>query len=337
MRTLLLSLFLSAISLFAQIGPVGPGGTGGSTGATGATGPTGGSGVALLQSGAVTGNCTTDSNQTYYWNNASGASYAIPTSPTTGCTIILQNNDGSNVFTVSNASAQTVNGQTGALSIAVCGTPTTGCPTKRLSWDAVNSVWIWGNPNGAAGATGATGPTGSGAWTLLSDQTIGSPAASVSFSSIPATYKVLKLFITAVSSAATAGDDTVIAQANGDSGAHYFYQYLRGQNATASAGQPIGLTAGAFVAIIPNVGNAGSVANIPGTAEVTFNGYAGTVFYKTAFSQDQEIAAATLAFFTYDGIAWVWEDTSAINAIALTLTSGSNFVTGSRLTLYGIN
>lgn len=135
---------------------------------SGPTGATGGSGTSVLQSGVVTGSCATDNNQTYYWTSASGASYAIPTSPTTGCSIILQNNDGSNTLTISNASAQTVNGQTSALSIAVCGTPTTGCPTKRLSWDAVNSVWIFGNPNGAVGATGPTGPTGSGGLTVQS-------------------------------------------------------------------------------------------------------------------------------------------------------------------------
>ena len=128
----------------------------GPTGATGSIGP------ATLVSGTVTGNCATDNNQIRYFNSASGASFAIPPVPSSPCKVFLQNNDRANALTISNLSAQTVNGQTGALTIDACAVPTSGCPVKSLTWDLANSVWIFGNPTtpGATGATGGTGASG---------------------------------------------------------------------------------------------------------------------------------------------------------------------------------
>ena len=108
----------------------------------------------LLESGAVTGSCTSDSGQLYYWTSASGASYSVPATPAVPCNVYLQNNDTANALSITNAGAQTVNGQTSALSIGLCTTPTAGCPVKVLRYDLVNSVWIFGNPT-TAGATGA--------------------------------------------------------------------------------------------------------------------------------------------------------------------------------------
>lgn len=120
-------------------------------------------------SGVVTGSCTSDNGARYYWTSASGAAYAVPPAPTSSCTVFLQNNDTANALSITNAGAQTINGQTGGVSIAPCASVTAGCPVKALSYDLTNSVWIFGNPTtgNVAFATSTTSNTiGTGSQTF---------------------------------------------------------------------------------------------------------------------------------------------------------------------------
>lgn len=144
----LIGIVILAGAAFAQLGP-----GGGVSQYPGVQGPPGTVGNTTLQTGAITGTCVSDNNQRYYWTNASGASYSVPPAPASECSVLLQNNDPSNTLSITNAGAQTVNGQTSGLTISACTTPTAGCPVKVLSYDVANSVWTFGNPT-TAGAAG---------------------------------------------------------------------------------------------------------------------------------------------------------------------------------------
>lgn len=208
-------LFILALSvsfLFCQIGPVGGGGTIPSTtnvlkgdGAGNAAAVSGTStncvlvngtntvcagsvGSATLQAGNITGLCSSDNNQRYYWTSASAASYSIPPAPSVACSVILQNNDPSNALSITNAGAQTVNGQTSGLAMAACTAPTNGCPVKVLSWDLTNSVWIFGNPTtpgasgiGYGGSSTASLPVATGSTTFGTQAGLGYVAGANSY------------------------------------------------------------------------------------------------------------------------------------------------------------
>lgn len=170
------------------------------------------------------------------------------------------------------------------------------------------------------------------AMTLISDQLLGGAAATVTFSSIPATYKHLRLLIEARSSTSATGD-TVYFQANADTTLNYAVQQVYGSNATASAGQNLSATAD-----IMEVPAATALAGESGVAECTFVNYAGTTFNKRATVINGATVGATLSGNMYSLIKiWRWGNTAAISGLVVGLASGANFITGSRFTLYGLS
>jgi len=167
---------------------------------------------------------------------------------------------------------------------------------------------------------------------LISDQLLGSPAANFTFSSIPGTYKHLKLIIDGRSST-SATSDTAFIQANADTTNNYAVQTLYGSNAVVTAVQALSATAD-----VVDLPAATSLANESGVAECTFVNYAGTTFFKRAMVDNGLVIGASVSgnmFALYK--VWRWGSTSAITSLVIGLGSGANFITGSRATLYGIN
>lgn len=155
--------------------------------------------------------------------------------------------------------------------------------------------------------------------TLIQTQTLGSAAASVTFSSIPQTYTTLKLFVSAT--VVTAGFLQV--NFNGDAtAANYFINYQT-QSFTATV-TPVGAfsSAGSFLGSL-NVATTGT-----GGAEVTFPGYSSTTSVKANF------AMSVGSSFFYGG--GIWNSAAAITSIVLVNSAGGNFNAGSVFSLYGI-
>ncbi len=170
---------------------------------------------------------------------------------------------------------------------------------------------------------------GSGGMTLISNQVLGSAAATVSFNSL-GSYTNLRLVIVAACSGAVGNDDLFI-QVNGDTGSNYSRQYLLGNQGTASAGQT--LSAAKVGAGIPC---ASAISNNPASLDIIIPAYSGTTFLKLANITGNYVSSgSTNSLGTYT-IAWKWNSTSAITSILLGMAGGSNFVTGSSFSLYGM-
>lgn len=189
-------------------------------------------------------------------------------------------------------------------------------------------------PTGATGATGATGPTGaSGTGDFVLIQSITPTGASTSFSSIPGTYKTLKLVFLARCDAAVTETDLCL-RFNGDTGAHYddteFIAFggssLGGNSHLAGDHTFIGYVAGANAP--SGVFNAG---------EATFPQYANSAMQRVGFAsgarKDAQSTGGNLvqSFFS----CWWRNTTDAINEIDLFPASGS-FVAGTQFDLYGM-
>ena len=188
--------------------------------------------------------------------------------------------------------------------------------------------------SGATGPTGATGATGSGGGggglTQIAEVIIASAQPTVTFSSIPNTYRNLKLVMTVAESGGTGG---VYAQFNGDTGNNYTGQYFYGQDGgsgavkvTATSEVVIGLAA-----LNPGGGGDDAPANSPASTEATIYDYARTVWFKnwTSLSTRQDSS-----FYTFN-TGGQWANTAAITSILLGLQDGDNFLVGSVFTLYG--
>jgi hypothetical protein len=157
----------------------------------------------------------------------------------------------------------------------------------------------------------------------IATQTLGSAAASVTFSSIPSTYTDLVLVCNfETSSNAIAG---VYIQFNGDTSTNYSSTNLIGNGSTAESSRA---SSSSFFRISGyGTGTANTLTNV---AIVNIMNYANSTTYKTTISRS---AIASLGTGANVGL---WRATpSAITSLTLTGES-QNLSTGSTFTLYGI-
>jgi hypothetical protein len=156
----------------------------------------------------------------------------------------------------------------------------------------------------------------------IATTTLGSAAASITFSSIPATYTDLRLVFVGKRDGATS--NYVVVNVNGDTGTNYSDTQLNGNGSSATSTR--NSTATAWYC--------GTVATIE-TNSAFFSldvfSYAGSTF-KTAlstFNNDRNGSG---------GVQYnvnLWRSTAAINSIKVDASSG-NYATGTTATLYGI-
>lgn len=164
-----------------------------------------------------------------------------------------------------------------------------------------------------------------GAVTRIAQFVLGSPSATVDFSSIPQTYQNLRLIITGACS--TGGIDAgCLMTLNGDTGANYdiALQYNGGVSSTY----------GGTSADIGNISANTSPPNSSGVIDLLIPGYAGTTFNKQFQSLSSRRDATSTIYIVMTG--GCWHNASAITDILLTAASG-NFIAGSVFTLYGLN
>ena len=171
------------------------------------------------------------------------------------------------------------------------------------------------------GLFGATASTGN---FFLIQQLSPSAVSTVTFSSIPATYKSLQVRFNIV--AASAGQIAKV-QLNGDSGTNYATHYLTGSGSAASAG---GSASNNYLQMF-NAG-VGTVITYPSVGIVDILDYANTNKNKTmkAFIGNNQNTSAGTAEIT----SAVWLSTAAVTSLSF-LLQGANF-TGT-ISLYGVS
>ena len=164
---------------------------------------------------------------------------------------------------------------------------------------------------------------------FLIQRTTLSSTGTISFTSIPQTYKHLQIRYLARSARTGSTTDELAIRLNSDSGSNYARHRLSGDGATASAtGQA------SQVEIAYNqVPTADSTASIFGAGIIDILDYASTTKNKTT---------RTLAGNDQNGSGVIrlnsglWMNTAAVTSIYLFATVGTNFVSSSSFALYGI-
>jgi len=158
----------------------------------------------------------------------------------------------------------------------------------------------------------------------IATTTLGSSTASVTFSSIPATYTHLQIRANVLG---PSGGYDFLCQINGDTATNYNFHYLAGTGAVAASG------AGTTTAFINLANNFTQGTTIPGVAVVDILDYANTNKYKTT---------RALAGADANGSGWLqlgsglWRNTAAITSITIYLASSQSFSTNSSFALYGL-
>jgi hypothetical protein len=169
-----------------------------------------------------------------------------------------------------------------------------------------------------------------GDYQSISTVTVGAGgAASITFSSIPATYQHLQIRLLA-RSLDSAGTVNLTTQLNGDTGSNYSWHRVFGNGTSTGAGGSATQTN----AIIGQISGATAASSIFGVASIDLLDYKETTKYKTirslvGFDDNNGGAGAVVQLFS-----GLWQSSSATTSIAL--SSGTGFAQYTHAALYGI-
>lgn len=165
-------------------------------------------------------------------------------------------------------------------------------------------------------------------YTLIASNTLGSSAASVTFSSIPNTYTDLVLRVSARTDEATVTNSGLWIDFNGLNTNIYSSTNLQGNGSAATSyADPAtnrfysGLATGA-----------GATSNTFSSTEVYISNYLVSASKPNSMFTVNETNAAAI---NMRAVANLWGNTAAITSIRFT-PGGTNFVSGSSFFLYGI-
>jgi hypothetical protein len=178
---------------------------------------------------------------------------------------------------------------------------------------------LWFNSFSAGGGGAAAD------YELISTTILGSSAASVTFSSIPNTFRHLQLRITLRDTFATEQIGASM-QFNGDTGSNYAYHFLKGNGGTVTSSSAAGYDR---LDILRTSGsNATSGIYMPQIIDIL--DYASTSKNKTA----RVLTGGDTTNVKYIGLhSGLWISTAAINSINI---YSQTLATGSRFSLYGL-
>jgi hypothetical protein len=155
----------------------------------------------------------------------------------------------------------------------------------------------------------------------IATQTLGSSAATVTFSSIPSTYTDLVLVLSATSNVAA----NSYVRLNNDSGTNYSWTALYGDGSTAGSDKASSTANGILVDYFAN-----PTSTQINTVIMQFNNYSNTTTFKTVLSRANRAGSGT------DAIVALWRSTAAITELTLRFTGSQTWSTGSTFSLYGI-
>ncbi len=166
--------------------------------------------------------------------------------------------------------------------------------------------------------------------------TVSSAQSSVSFTSIPSTYKHLQIRYTGLTSRGTYGSDGMLLRFNGDTGTNYSWHATRGRG----SGTPYGGGGGGESSMYFDWGFGTTVTNYPASGIIDILDYANTNKAKTlrgitGLDINGSVAGYAGAVTQISG-GWFYSGNPAITSITFTSANSANIETYSKFALYGI-
>jgi hypothetical protein len=155
-------------------------------------------------------------------------------------------------------------------------------------------------------------------YTALATVTLGTTAATVTFSSIPATYRDLILVVNASSSVQT----ELFLRFNGDTGSNYNTVRMQGSGSVAASASTSNATGARLN------GNGDIMTTLSFNAVIQLMDYSATDKHKSALSRTSSASGI-------DACAVRWANTNAITTILAYPTTGT-FSSGSTFNLFGV-
>jgi hypothetical protein len=175
-------------------------------------------------------------------------------------------------------------------------------------------------------------PIPPGDYESIQTVTLSGTQATISFTSIPSTYKHLQIRATAQGNRATYGDDNFKLVINSDTGSNYSEHWLRGDGSSASTLSGASQTSMKSGALGTTTGGtfSGSVIDILDYANTSKYK---TVRYLSGIDVNGTIAGYGGSIYLGSGL---WMSTSAITRLDFTPLNASNFTQYTKFALYGV-
>jgi hypothetical protein len=161
-------------------------------------------------------------------------------------------------------------------------------------------------------------------YTPLSNITLGSTATSVTFGSIPATYRDLILIIEG--SPADTSFPAVWLRANSDTGSNYSYVRMTGNGSSAASLSNASQT----------VLQIGSAFGLGGTTASRANFVVQIMDYSATDKHKSVLSRANTPNNGVEAATSRWANTAAITTIQALVSAGAGFATGTTFSLYGV-
>lgn len=162
----------------------------------------------------------------------------------------------------------------------------------------------------------------------IATQTVSTPVATITFSSIPATYTDLRVTMSLADDDSEAGTGAPTFRFNNDTATNYSQTVLRGDGTTAYSNIQVNKT---FIYALYWNNSPTSTTTYP-FMTLDIMSYAGST-YKTTLITAADDRNGTGGVERMVGL---WRSTSAINRLDILNDGGKKFETGSIVTLYGI-
>lgn len=160
----------------------------------------------------------------------------------------------------------------------------------------------------------------------IATQTLGSAAATVTFSSISSAYTDLVLICSAATSVA---GWSLLLRFNSDTGSNYSTTQLIGTGSSALSSRGTNLAQiylGYYPDAFGQLGNNSFIVNL--------QNYSNTTTFKTALCRTNNLSTSGATNAVEQSVG-LWRNTAAISTVSLTAGSG-NILAGSTFSLYGI-
>jgi hypothetical protein len=161
-------------------------------------------------------------------------------------------------------------------------------------------------------------------YTPLATVTLASTAATVTFSSIPATYRDLILVVANLSATAA---NTLYARLNGDTGSNYSFVIASGTSSGATSPSSASNSNGLFM----GAANTGLPITSPSQAILQIMDYSATDKHKTALGRYGSTGPSEVEMS-----ATRWANTAAVTSLVVRIAPSGSFNSGVSFSLYGV-
>lgn len=164
----------------------------------------------------------------------------------------------------------------------------------------------------------------------IASQTLSTTTASITFSSIPATYQHLQIRALVRGDFASNSNDPLLLRLNSDTGSNYVFHNLKGDGSSTSA---TGQTSQTYVNMQTTMPLNNTTASTFGVAIIDIHDYANTSKNTTVRCFSGSDTNSTVGAIQLT--SGLWLNTNAVNSVTL-LGASISFLSGSTFALYGI-